>query len=522
MTYARISRLLIVLLLWPLSLTHAAEAPATPAQPPIPKVHRQVLDNGLTVLLVRRPQSPVIAAAISVRVGSMDDPKGQTGMAHMFEHMAFKGTDRIGTTNARAEARLLEQIDVLVDQREQARATRPADPQQMTALTEQIDQLRDQARSYVIPNDYGVLYHKHGAVGMNATTGPELTQYFVRFPANRLPFWANMEAERFARPVLREFYTERDVVMEERRSRVDSNPRGRLQEDFLAMAFEAHPYGRPGIGWASDLNHLTRTQAADFYARHYVAANMVVSLVGDLEIESTMQLMQKTFGSLPRRPAPIRPFTAETPPRGPRHLLHFDPSGTSLMVGYLKPGVHHPDDPVFDIIQLVLSGGRTGRLYRSLVVEQRLAANAYASGSMPGALDPHLFVIYVTPLEPHTPREAEVAVLAEINRLREELIDPKELMRAVTQVEAGVIRGLISNQGLARSLAYYEALVNDWRYPFKLSGRMARITPERVRKVARTYLNPERRIVALRVSPARQTAPEADPQTDPAALEVTP
>jgi predicted Zn-dependent peptidase len=484
-----------------------------------PEVRRHVLDNGLTLLMVERRQAPVVAANVTVRVGAVDEPEGQTGLAHLFEHMAFKGTRRIGTRNASREKALLDQMDDLVEERAE-RIRAGADPRELTILNLLVRTAQQEARKLVVPNAYANLYMRQGAVGLNASTSSEVTRYYVRLPANRLPFWAAMEYERLADPVLREFYVERDVVTEERRTRVDTSPAGRLTESFLATAFLAHPYGRPVLGWPSDLRRLTRPKAEAFYRAHYVPANMVVALVGDLDPDATLRLVERTLGRLPARAPAPRPATREPEPDGERRVVQRGNAAPSLVMGYLRPALTDPDDAVFDVIHDVLAGGPTSRLYRRLVLEDAIATSVSTSEA-PGLRDPHLFLIEATPRQPHTPAEVEASILEELARLGEEPVTERDIERARNRVEAVVVRALEDNDGLASNLAYFEAVAGDWHYLIQGSERLARVTPEDVRRVAAAYLVPDRRVTGerLRTGDADPDAgtPGGDPEPEPAA-----
>jgi predicted Zn-dependent peptidase len=472
-----------------------------PAHAAEPDVHRTVLPNGLTLLVVERHQAPVVSAIISVRVGGVDEPAGQTGIAHMFEHMAFKGTTRIGTTDARAEARLLAEIDALVARRE---AGAGPDPD----LDARIADLRARAEALVVPNAYSNLYLRQGAVGLNAATGSEQTRYMVSFPANRLPFWAAMEYDRMAHPVLRQFYTERDVVAEERRMRVDNNPDGRLWEPFVATAFLAHPYRNPVLGWPSDLAHLTRPEAEAFYRTHYVPQRMVVALVGDLDPDATLDLVRRTLGRLPRGPEAPEPVTREPEPAGPRRLTIYSDAEPRLIIAWLRPPLTDPDSAAFDVLDDVLGSDRVGRLYRALILDQGLVSSV-GTESGPGQRYVNLFGVDATPAHPHTPSEVEAAVLAEVEKVRAEPITQAELDRARNHLEASLVRGMESNAGLAGFLASFETIAGDWHFGYERLERMAALTPEDVRRVAERYLDPKRRVVGELVRPPADAAAAA-------------
>src|SRR3984885_4243772 len=242
------------------------------------------LPNGLTLLICERPEAPVFSFFTLVDAGSAQDPLRATGLAHMFEHMAFKGTDKIGTTNYAAEKLALEKVEAAygayIAERDKAVGR---DEAKLKELEKAWKDAIAEADKYVVPNAFGKLVEQNGGEDMNAFTSYDETGYHYSLPENRLELWAYLESERFLHPVMREFYKERNVVIEERRMRTDSNPIGRLLEQFTTAAFQAHPYHRPTIGWMSDLNSFSATDAKKFFDTYYIPPNMVVAVVGDVK-----------------------------------------------------------------------------------------------------------------------------------------------------------------------------------------------------------------------------------------------
>jgi predicted Zn-dependent peptidase len=472
------------------------------------RVVDRTLDNGMRVLIVKRPAVPTVSYNLTVRVGSVDEPGGQSGLAHLFEHMAFKGTETIGTRDFSAEQPLLEELDRLETdiQRELARP-RNNDAQRLDQLRRRFAAVQDQARAMVEPNEYGAIYDRQGAVGLNASTGADLTRYVVSLPANRLPLWIALEADRFSRPVFREFYTERDVVLEERRMRVENNPGGKLYEAFLITAFSAHPYRVPTIGWSSEVDRLTAPQARAFFEEQYAPANAVLSIVGDVDVDETLRRVVAAFGTIPARPPPAGGVTREPRQDGERRVeVEYD-AQPELLVGYHRPGIDDPDDPVFDVIESLLSSGRRSRVYAELVTARQVAVAASASASEPGARYPSLFVLRAVPRAPHTLDEVEAALLSEVERLQREEVPARELERVINRLDASLIRSLQSNAGLASQLAYFEAVAGDWRYILGIRDRTAAVTAKDVRRVASTWLVKQNRTVARLVPASTPPAP---------------
>ena len=465
------------------------------------------LANGLTVLMVERHQTPVVSINITFAVGGINEQVGQTGLAHLYEHMAFKGTRSIGTTNSEKEKPILDELALVgteLDQRQRDLAARGGRATAegraaIESLQKRLVELQTQAAQYVVGNEMALLYQRHGGVGLNASTGKDVTRYMISLPSNRLPLWAAIEADRMANPVLREFYKERGVVMEERRLRNDDSPNGLLFETFTSAAFRAHSYGIPTIGWGSDILSLTPAATEAFFKAHYGPDQATIALVGDIDPKETMALIEQTFGKIPAAPPPPSLVTVEPEQRGERRVeVEFD-AEPAIVIGYHKPGLGHPDDDVFDVIDAVLSDGLTSRLHQKLVREKRLAASVGADANHPGVRAPNLFVVTATPLAPHTTAEVEAAIYEEIERLKREPVSTQELEKVLNNLDADLVRGLRSNSGLASQLALYQAVAGGWRYILTSRDQVAKVTAADVQRVATQYFTKSNRTVAVLV-----------------------
>jgi len=462
------------------------------------RVNEHKLANGLTLLMVERHQAPIVSINITFGVGGINELTGATGVAHLYEHMAFKGTRTIGTRDYERERPLLDELDRL-NARIEARRAAGADTQELQRLRQAFKDAQERAGQLVVGNEMSLLYQRHGAVGLNASTGKDVTRYVISLPANRLPLWAALESDRMANPVLREFYKERAVVMEERRLRTDDSPNGLLYEAFAAAAFQAHPYGFPTIGWASDIQALTPADTERFFRTYYGPANATIGIVGDINPPDVIALIERTFGRIPVAPPPPAVITAEPEQRGERRVeVEFD-AEPILLIGYHKPAIGHPDDFVFDVIESVLSEGVTSRLYHRIVREKRLAAAIGADAGFPGAIAPALFVISAAPLAPHTTAEVEAAVYEELERLKTEPVSARELEKVLNNLDAGLVRALRSNSGLAGQLTYFQTVAGDWRYVLKAREKIAAVTAQDIQRVARRYFIKTNRTVATLV-----------------------
>ncbi len=268
----------------------------------------KVLPNGLTLIVCERPEAPVFSYYTLVDAGSADDPDGASGIAHMFEHMAFKGSTEIGTTDYPAEKVALAKVEVAYAAYDAEYRKRVGqNPEKLAQLLKVFQDAQAEAQKYVIPNQFSEIAEENGATGINANTTEDSTQYFWSMPSNRLELWAYLESQRIGHPVEREFYKERNVVQEERRMRSDSSPIGRMVEQFLATAYVAHPYRRPGVGWESEISQVSATEATTFHEKYYVPSNIVIAVVGDVKASETMPILERYFAPIPTgpRPAPM-------------------------------------------------------------------------------------------------------------------------------------------------------------------------------------------------------------------------
>jgi predicted Zn-dependent peptidase len=462
------------------------------------KTSVKTLANGLTIVVCERHEAPVFSFYTLVDAGAAQDPKGETGMAHMFEHMAFKGTTTIGTSDYAAEKVALEKEEdaYLALQRERLKRV-GRDPKKVEELEKAFIQDQEEADKYVKKNEFGEIIESQGGEDLNATTAEDETSYFYSMPVNRLELWAYMESERFLHPVLREFYQERDVVYEERRMRTESSPIGRMIEQFLATAYMAHPYRNPDVGWPSDLQSLTRTDARQFFDKYYVASNMTIAVVGDVKPDQVFALAEKYFGRLPPKPKPEDLHTIEPAQVDERNVTIPEPSQPIYLEGFHRGDYRDKDDAVYDAISDLLSEGRTSRLYRSLVRDKKIAATAVGFTDFPGVKYPSLFGFYAVPVPGHTPAELQAAFKEEIQRIKTQDVSDAELEMVKTRAKANLIRGLGENSGLAAQLAIYQARYGDWRELFYNIDRLQKVTKEDIRRVANSTFTPTNRTVAI-------------------------
>jgi predicted Zn-dependent peptidase len=472
-------------------------APLAQAQD-IAKLEDQVteftLDNGLRFIVVERHDAPVFTYYAQVKVGAVNEPMGRTGLAHMFEHMAFKGTEKIGTKNWSKERKALEVVDEAYAALAAGRHS-GASETEIAELETAFSDAQDAAREFVETNEFGSVVEKAGGTALNASTGYDVTTYFYQLPSNKLQLWAYLESERFQNPVMREFYTERDVVIEERRMRTDSSPIGRLIEEFLALAYLGHPYGRPVVGYRSDLDNFTRAEAQELYETYYTPGNIVIGLAGDVDPEEVEKLAKKYFGDWKPGPTPPPVRTVEPEQRGERRIAIRDPGQPFLLMAYHKPAGDHEDTPAFDVLTTLLANGRSSRLHARLVKDEKKAVAVGAITQLPGELYPGLVLTYVVPGKGVGATECESAVMEEIDDIAKNGVDADELAGVKTRMKADFVRQMRSNFGMINGLVGEELFWGDWHaalsYPFEIDA----VTSEDLQRIAQaTFVESNRSV----------------------------
>jgi predicted Zn-dependent peptidase len=485
-----------------LLITCACLAPAQNLAEFAKRVTEFTLPNGLHFIVLERHEAPVVSFHTYVNAGSVDDPKGETGLAHMFEHMAFKGTETIGSKNWPAEKAAIDNIERVYDQLDAERAKGPkADPAKLKNLEDALQTAIEKADSYVEPNLYPRIIEENGGVGMNAGTGEDSTDYFYNFPANRVELWFYLESSRFLHPVYREFYKERNVVREERRMRIESDPQGKLMEQMLASAIAAHPYRVMPGGWASDIENLRVKDAEKFFNTYYVPGNLTIAIVGDVNPARIKALATEYFGRLQKRPLPDPELTVEPAQEGPKKTEVASPAQPMEFIAYHRPSQYDKDDVVFDVISGLLSSGRTSIIYKDMVRDKKLALAAGAESGFPGTKYPNLFFFYLIPGLGHTAAENEKELEAIIANFQMTKVDDASLARVKTRTRANLIRQLDDNAGLAQLLASYYGNFGDWRKLFTELDEVDKVTADDVQRVAKKYFTTDNRTVALTFQP---------------------
>lgn len=480
------------------------------------------LDNGMTFLLYPNKRTPVFSGVIRYDVGGKDESTGMTGIAHMFEHMAFKGTHTIGTRDWPKEQEALARLELAATAYDDAKnrvINEKMPPEEarklMTPLAEAFKQARADAGQYVVKNEFDEIYSREGGSEMNAQTSGDATTYYISLPSNRLELWARMESDRLRNPVMREFYSERDVVMEERRMRNDNNPFGQLWELAMSVAFTASPYHNPVIGYERDIQNLKANEAYEFFRTHYTPDRGLGVLVGEFDVEKTRQLLRETFGKIPPRPkdAPAEHIIPEPPQQGERRVKLSLTASPVLMMAWHKPNMPDPADVQAEVLSQVITGGRSARWFESLVKQRHLAAEV-AGFVGPGDALPNLYVVYAVPQAGVSLATLEQAMREEVEKLKTDPVREEELVSARKALRADTIRTLTTNLGLASKLAESAQISRD---PYYLERRLRQIEgvkAENLQAFARKYMVDANLTVATLEPPAQ---PEKSAQPNDAA-----
>jgi predicted Zn-dependent peptidase len=505
--YGRILALAATLLV--LALPGFALAGSAADKPAGDEVEELILSNGMKVLLVPRHLSPTVACGWVAKVGSANERPGITGISHLFEHMMFKGTNTIGTQDYELDMRLIaEQEDLQELMRAEMSAQRDAlrrgeiddisKPEAKTArfrgLEAQFDSLVTLQRENMVKNEYNLVYQRNGATRINAFTSEDMTFYICTVPANKLELWFWMESDRLFNPVFREFYSERDVVYEERRLRVESTPLGKYQESFDAMFWDASPYTWSVIGYASDLPFITKADADDYFSLYYAPNNICAVLVGDFDSKEVVKLAEKYFGRIPRgeRPAPEM-ITMEPRQQAEKRFYGAAETNPAVTVRWHTVAAVHRDVPALEVFAELLNGA-TGRLQRNLVLEQGIATSADAG--LDARKYEGMFEIEAECKEGHTPEELENAIYAEIDKLQKEPVGADELQSVKNRYLTRTWRMLDGNFFQMIRYGINEAQ-GSWRDVDRIDGEIQEMTAEQVVDVAKKYFTKENRAVAI-------------------------
>jgi len=508
----RLTKFGITLLAAALVITGAANASDPGTQLKL-DVKEFTLGNGMMFLVVERPATPQVAVRLAIRAGSALEERGKTGIAHLLEHMMFKGTKNFGSTDYGQDAELQARIDAAYEAVRTEEAKRQPDANVIRERRAEMEQLRLEAQKLYIPQVFSSQLGKNGAVGVNAFTSPDQTQYIASVPSDMIEQWFAIISEQLFEPSWREFYVEKEVVQREWAFRYVNNPEGAAWLDLNATAYTAHPYRNPVIGWKSDMERYHTRDAMEFHAKYYHPANAVCVLAGDVTAAEARRLAGIYFERYPAGKRSPETVTAEPPQQGPRKSVRYLEGARTPVVrlGFHGARINTPDFFALDALTMVLSQGRSARLTRN-VVEQGLAAEAWAGN--PDHRYGGMLVLGGSPNEPAELKQAtgteeekriahlaaceslERVLLAELEALKTEMVTPQELERLKKLNRRDFLDRLRSNESVAGTLATIEVQAG-WRYLMDYLSRMDAVTPEDIQRVARQYGRPENKTTSF-------------------------
>ncbi len=484
--------------------------PGIPVNAQNVEAREEILSNGMKILLIERHESPVITCGWVASVGSVNERPGITGITHLFEHMMFKGTETIGTSNFEKGQEIRERQDEIRARMEEEYAGLREklrkgeirgsiyDPENMTPrlreLKSQLEELFKEEKKYIVKDELDQIYTSEGASGLNAGTTSDQTLYFINLPANKLELWFWMESDRLLNPVFREFYSERDVVREERRLRVESTPTGLADEAFDAMFWQSSPYSWPVIGWPSDVESINREQAQEYFDTFYSPDNIAAVIVGDFDPDHALELAEKYFGRIPGgKIPPPEMITFEVDQVGEKRFTAEVDTNTRVILRYHTPPFNHADNFPLQLFTDSLQG-RTGRLYKALAEEKeliagepRVALNELKYGGF--------FEVSAEVREGVSPEAVEAAILEELEKLKTEPLGDRELQRLKNNLLAMSVKQLQTNYYLVLQVLFYESL-DSWEYINEAPPKYQEVTAEQVREVAERYITAKNRNVA--------------------------
>ncbi|MEW5975423.1 MAG: pitrilysin family protein [Acidobacteriota bacterium] len=472
-------------------------------------VQELVLDNGMKIMMVPRSGDPNVAAGWVAKVGSVNERPGITGISHLFEHMMFKGTHKIGSSNIKEDLKLIDEMDAvraelrveeqkLIERQRLGEIEDVTDPKNRSPrhqeLLAEYDKMLKRQSELIVKNEFDRIYTTAGASSMNAGTSEDWTIYYINVPANKLELWFWMESDRLSNPVFREFYSERDVVREERRLRIESTPTGKFQEQFESIFWQSSPYAWPVVGWPSDLEAITRQDANAYFDVNYAPNNLAACLVGDFDPAQAAILAKKYFGRLqrgPKNPEPVR--TREVPQLAEARMIAYADTNPEAVIRYHTVADGHKDEPALAILADLLNG-RTGRLYKSLVLQQDLATSA--SAGIEGRKYEGFLELRGVAKPGKKPEDVEEALYRELEKLQKEPVGDRELQKVKNQNAANDFRRLQSSFSLMLQLLVREA-GRGWQHINTDPKLIQAVTAEDVRRVANTYFTPDNRTVAI-------------------------
>lgn len=491
---------------WPAAVLALASIPLASQSLPVTE---RTLPNGMKFLFVEKHNVPTIACGWVAKVGAANERPGITGLSHMLEHMMKKGTQVIGTKDAakdaqimaeqdRVQAEIRKELSILREKQRRGEIDDMMDPKVRTPklqkLMDEFNALVAEHRKITVKEELPKIYAQEGGSGRNAMTSSDATGYVVTVPSNKFELWCWLEADRLQNLVLREFYSERDVILEERRQTQEATPTGNIEEAFNAMLWSAHPYHWGVIGWKSDISQVTREQAEEHFKTFYAPHNLTAVLVGDLKPDALWPMIERYFGRIPASTRQVPELITMEPPQVAEQRMVAEADTTpSVEINYKTVSSVHKDQPALRVLTGLLNG-RSGRLYKELVVKQKVATGAagYASAQKYAGT----FIFSGSPSPDRKPEDVEAALYREVDRLQKELITERELQKVKNQVEVQGYTAIESNFGMMQRLAFTDAS-GSYKDLLEMPEQLRAVTREDVQRVAKKYFTKENRSILV-------------------------
>jgi len=459
------------------------------------RVSEFTLPNGLKFILLEDHSVPIASFVTYANAGGSDERIGIYGISHILEHLAFKGTSEIGTNNYKKERKILNSMDRLFDLIKSEKNSFHQDKEKIAELEKKFEALREEAQKYVVSNEFDSILKKNGGVGLNAGTGADSTVYFFSLPSNKIELWAYLESGRFSDPVFREFYKEREVIKEERRVRVDNQPVGKMIEELLALAFKDHAYKANTIGPMSNINNITRNDVKQYFRNYYTAGNMIIGVTGDVYPEQLKKLAEKYFSKIPPGNRVLRNTTIEPPQLGEKRMIIYEDSQPWIITGYHCPSILHEDFVKFSVLDYIMTNGRSSRLYKKMVTDDKAALFVGSMAGFPGNKYPSLYIIFSLPNMGHTTGELEKIIEDGLDKLKTEKITEEELKSAKVRMKVALIKQMTSNRGLLSSLLSNEILTGSWENAFTYLKKIEKVTADDLKNLAKDYFTLSNKVV---------------------------
>jgi len=471
-------------------------------------VKEHVLKNGMKILMIPKPGVPRVVCHIYFQVGSINERPGITGSAHVHEHLMFKGTEVMGVTDYGKDSEIDRKVDALMDRIYREKYWKAdGDAAKIAGWQKEVGELAAAEKAFIIKDDLWTHYMKNGGTGLNASTSQETTGYYVTLPSNKVELQMLLESDRLMNARFREFYSEKDVIMEERRLS-ENQPGYFFGEQVNAAFYAASPYHWDVIGWMDDLKKMTKQDLIDFHNRYYVPNNAVAIYVGDFDPAAIIAMAEKYFGRIPKGPdlEPIR--TGEPPQYSEKRLFGEGPAPTSLQMMFHTPPDGHADTAALSILAGTLGsggggrgggrggGGGTGRLYKLLVRDKQMAVNASASSRPQWYVGAFQFSATPRVDKGVQPEDLEKEIWAEVEKVKKEGLTEEEIQKAKNKGEAAFIRGLASTSGLASRVGRTD-LKRGWRSILTDLDELKKVTNDDIKRVAAEYFVKDNSLTAI-------------------------